>query len=213
MNRLKMHCSRALPLTLVAWAMLVPPALAAERPAADPVAAVTASSQRVQAIVAAATDQPSMVARIRAEMTTLVDYRAFAQRALKKGWPALSTEQQDRFVASFERLLMNTYAKRFKPGVAFRLEVRGSTRLGDGDPATATVLTTLHGDKAAADVDYLFAALPDAGCKLAWRCVDITIDEASLALGWRKRFQKVLDKDGFEALIEKIDANAKKAAE
>lgn len=203
---------RTLFAAIVIVALAAASAHAADRGPGDPADTVKASTERIQKIVSGAADHAKMLADLQAEMASIVDYDAFAKRTLKKGWPGLDAAQRARFVASFKQLLINTYARRFKPGTTFRLEMRGTTTFRDGDPASATVKTTIHGDKAAADVDYLFQALPDADGKLTWRGVDITIDEASMALGWRKRFTRLLNDKGFDALITKIDAVATKAS-
>ena len=48
------------------------------------------------------------------------------------------------------------------------------------------------------------------GSSVAWRAVDITIDEVSMARNWRGQFRRILDRDGFDVLIQKIEKKANK---
>ncbi|MDP6946604.1 MAG: ABC transporter substrate-binding protein [Myxococcota bacterium] len=182
-------------------------AQAAPRPAGDPLVQVKSATARIVDIARAATEQGAMVRQIEGVMAEVVDFQGFSARTLKGRWEGLSTEQRSRFVTAFRGLVISTYAKRFKPGATFRVSYRGPTTYGDAP--TANVKTTIHGDKAAADVDYLFAPAT-LGAGVQWRAIDITVDEVSMARNWRTQFRRILDRDGFDVLVGKIEKKAAK---
>lgn len=197
-------CTRACALTLVLATSLVTSAAHAAPPAGDPADRVREVSKAISDLAAGATDHGKMVADIQSVLAGMIDYDAFSARTLKGTWETLAEADRARFKDKFTALVTNTYAKRFKVGARFRVELRGATEWTGGAKDRAKVRTTVHGDKAAADVDYLFLA-SEAGGQLAWRAYDIIVDEVSMALNWRKQFKRIIDKQGFEALLHKID--------
>ena len=178
------------------------PLVAAPRPSGDPMGQVKAATTRLAEVAKEARDQVAMTAAMEAVMADVVDFEGFSARSLKGAWPGLKPAQRQRFVAAFRGLVMGTYAKRFKPGATFSVSYRGETTYTDAP--MATVKTTLHGEKAAADVDYLFAPATVEG-GVTWRAVDIVIDEVSMARNWRGQFKRILERDGFDVLIAKIE--------
>ncbi len=173
---------------------------------ADPKADVDATYKRILEATAKAPDQATLLTEVATHMDGLLDYDAFAKRTLKTTWPTLDEAQRARFVESFKKLIIKTYAKRFKPKTNFEVSYRGETVIKGEKRDKAVVKTTVAGKKAAADVDYSFA-LTDKG----WRAYDITIDDVSMSLNWRRQFEKIVKKSGFDALLAKIDKKVAKA--
>lgn len=194
-------------LALVAFALAAGPALAAERPDGDPKGTIEAIYKAIEKLASESESQDQIVAGLTGEMDKLVDYTAFSERTLKGTWEDLSEENRTRFMDLFKKLVVKVYAKRFKPKTEFRVEYRGETKkVGD---TMMNVRTTVHGKKIAADVDYLF--LPSKqGEALEWRVTDIVIDEVSMALNWRTQFGRIIKKQGFDALLDKIKSRVEK---
>jgi len=180
---------------------------ATTRPPGDPTEQVKQATTRLAEVAKGARDQAALTAAMEVVMADIVDFEGFSARSLKGAWAGLTSPQQERFVVAFRGLVMGTYAKRFKPGATFRVSYRGETTYTEAP--LATVRTTIHGEKAAADVDYLFAPV-SVGKGVAWRAVDIVIDEVSMARNWRGQFKRILARDGFDALVTKIEKKAAK---
>src|SRR5690606_501533 len=109
----------------------------------------------------------------------------------------------------FRELIIQTYAKRFKPQSAFLVSYRGDVLYKGADKDEAKVRTTIKSDRVAADVDYYMSLVPapaGAGAARSWQAYDFEIDGASMALSWRRQFERIIASDGFDRLIEKIDA-------
>jgi phospholipid transport system substrate-binding protein len=156
-----------------------------------------------------ATTQEELTTRLTAELDGFIDYQAFSARTLKTSWSTLTPAQQATFMDRFKRLVVRTYVKKFQPKTEFTVERRGDVKYEDGSRNEATVMTTVRGKKVAADVDYIVRW--DASGKLGWRAFDIVIDDVSMALNWRKQFEKIIAKEGFDALISRINKKVDKA--
>ncbi len=183
-------------------------ASAADKPAGDPKANVDRAYAVIKQSVDAATTRDKLVEDITGHFDALVDYDAFSKKTLRATWDEITPEQQAKFKALFRRLVIKNYAKRFKPKAQFTVSYRGDTVFAD-DGAKAEVKTTVAGEKAAADVDYLFEPVKVGG-KLEWRAGDIVVDGVSMAINWRGQFSKIVKKSGFDALLERIEKQVNK---
>jgi len=163
----------------------------------------------VKKAAAEATDRDGLVTKVLGYLDSFIDYEGFSERTLKATWPTLTAAQKVTFKDRFKRLVIRTYAKRFTPGVEFTVTYRGEPTFTNDAKTEARVKSTVRNDKIGADVDYLLV-LSTVGDVVAWRAIDIVIDDVSMALNWRKQFERIVAKDGFAALIAKIDAKIAK---
>ena len=178
------------------------PVMAAE--AGDPREVVASNYKDLAAKTEAAATHEDIVSALKTMLAGIVNYDQFAARTLKGVWKGLKATDKDRFKDKFTRLVIKTYAKRFKPKTKFSVTFRKDTEWLDEARTAATVFTVVAGAKVSADVDYLFKPTQIAGAQV-WRAADIVIDGVSMALNWRKSFRRIVNRDGFEALLARID--------
>jgi phospholipid transport system substrate-binding protein len=202
-------------LSLASLLVLATPALAAApaapaaealapRPAGDPREVVAKTSGQIVTIAHQAKDQASMLVEMTKVLDVMLDYDTFAEKTLKGSWETLSPQDRQRFIEKFKQLIIKVYAKRFKPGVQFTVTDRGATKWTDAGKREGEVKTVISGNRVTADVDYRFGVARADG-KSEWRASDIVIDGVSMMLNWRTQFRTVIQKQGFEALLTKID--------
>ncbi len=178
-------------------------AFAAEPP--PPKARIDAIYGHIKQAAATAATQEELTTSVTAELDTFINYEAFSARTLKVSWPGLTPAQKATFIDRFKRLVIRTYAKKFQPKSEFAVEYRGEAAFTNVDKTDASVKTTVRGKKdVAADVDYLLGYVDVSGIK-SWRAYDIIVDEVSMALNWRQQFEKIIQKEGFDSLIAKIN--------
>ncbi len=163
------------------------------------------TSGRVARLVKGAEEASSLRASLDTLLGEIVDFRRFGQRTLSGHWEGLNATERERFEQAFRALVLSLYAKRFTPGMVFTTSLRGSPERLEAD--RVKVFTTVSGPKAGADVDYelSYAARP---AQAAWRVSDLVIDGVSMVQNWRNAFKRILDRDGFEALVTKIERRA-----
>jgi len=149
-------------------------------------------------VIDSATDE-EMRRKARDVMEKFVDFEAFGKLCLAKRWKTLTGEQQKLYLSEFKTLLQKTYLRRFKRGQQFTVEFRGDTRFSKrGD--RAEVKTELTSVDVGADVDYRFHKRKEG----SWKVYDIVVDDVSVMRNYRRAFTRVLKKEGFPALIEKM---------
>lgn len=170
--------------------------------------------ERVYTSIAEATatveTQDELVAALTTTLDDLMDYEAFARRTLRTSWPDLTKEQRATFMDRFKRLVVVVYAKRFKPRTAFEVEWRGDGVLYREDAKNqAKVLTTIKGKSLTAQVDY-YCTLGGTAAKDRWFVYDFEIDGVSMALNWRRQFERIIKSEGFDALIARIETRVER---
>lgn len=179
--------------TLLMVALFAPSAFAQPTPKAR----VDTVYGHIKKAAETAETQDKLIELVTGELDTFIDYEAFSARTLKTSWPKLTEAQRATFIDRFKRLIIKTYAKKFQPKTVFTIEHRGEAP----DKESGVIIkTTVRGTKVAADVDY-HLVVGKAGPK----AIDIVIDEVSMALNWRKQFERIIAKDGFDALITRIN--------
>ena len=200
------HLRVTLCLSVTALLVLVMPVHAGAPPDA-PRALVTDASSRIVELAKRIETQSALNQAVTEVLSEIVDFPAFSARTLKGHWGGLTEPQRVRFNKAFRALILSVYTKRFKPGMDFSVTFRGATEKVDA--SHATVRTTLHGPKVGVDVDYEMHAVKVAG-SLSWRVIDLTIDEVSMVRNWRRSFVSIMERDGYEVLVTKIEKRARR---
>ena len=114
-------------------------------------------------------------------------------------WSGLSEAQRKDLVDAFGRMSIGTFAERFNGYSGERFEVTGEQ---DGPRGAVLVRNRLvKNDGKAVEINYLMKQFGDR-----WRAVDVYLDSkfSELAIK-RSEYSSVIQNEGFDALIKKID--------
>ena len=142
-------------------------------------------------------------ARIGQELTTIVDYPEMGRLTLGTRWGEITDSQKTEFTGLLRAMVVNTYVRRFKPGTAIEISYAAAPKaLTQGK---VQVQTTIKVKKTSADVHY--DLLPRAG---QWAVYDILVDDASQVQTYRQSFKKILDKEGWPGLMQRMRKAAEK---
>lgn len=187
---------------------VAPPENGAGEPAAAPdPAAPRVPIERLYAALddvmarAAALDFAGRYAALAPVVASSYDVPFMAQLILGSAWRGLAPEQQARWVESFTRFTVSTYADRFD-GANVRFEVGALEAAAGG---TRLVRTTLYPkDDEPVKLDYRVREAAEG-----WRIVDVylngTVSELALR---RSEYSALLKRAGFDALLAAIEAKS-----
>ncbi|MEM1029955.1 MAG: ABC transporter substrate-binding protein [Myxococcota bacterium] len=153
--------------------------------------------------------QPKTAAR-QSQLKSMFDdifaYDVLAKKSLgKEEWTKRSAEERKRFSDLLTRLVRNNYRRNLENMLNYEISY-----VGEENKGSTTVVRTLakHGsDDREPDVHIDFRVMKVAG---RWRVVDLITEEASLVKTYRSQFLRIIRKDGFEALITKMQKKADK---
>ena len=128
------------------------------------------------------------------------DFPAMARLSIGGRWKDLTPEQQAKFVDTFTRLSVATYAGRFTGYSGEKFEIVGE------EPSTqGTVLVRTRvvlPEKEPVQLDYRLRSGAEG-----WRVIDVFLDGTVSELALRRsEYSALLDRDGFEGLLSALDA-------
>ncbi len=134
------------------------------------------------------------------------DLVKIARIVVGREWKQLSEEQQTRLVDAFSHLSVSTYAYNFKQYDREQFKFLGQEETTRGGVIIHSVLL-IPSDK---DVkfDYMLKKKGDK-----WKIINIIANGVSDLALRRSEYTSVLKRQGFEALIDKIDSKSKSYAE
>lgn len=145
--------------------------------------------------------------KLEPSVTSRLDLNKIARVVVGKEWEKLSPEQQKTLVDVFSRLSISSYAHNFKDfgGESFTIDSVKETSKGGGVVVYAHL--SIPNDK---DVQFEYHLKEQ---DKDWRIINIVANGVSDLALKRSEYTSILQKDGFDALIakinEKIDTYAK----
>lgn len=129
----------------------------------------------------------------------MLDYNALAEASLGSEWAARSDAEKAQFTDLLKQLVQKAYERNLKKILGFDVQYTGESA-EDG----AVMVKTQSKSKTDArtePIEIVFK-MADKGGK--WKVVDIVTEGVSLVGSYRSQFTKIIKKDGFPALIQKM---------
>lgn len=136
--------------------------------------------------------------RLRGAVLPLFDFPEMARRSLGAHWRRRTPEQREEFTTLFTRLLERTYASRISAYQGQRVHFLAE-RVDGRYAQVDTRIVDREGRKF--DVDYRLHRSGDPG---GWRIYDVVIADISLVNNYRAQFNRVINRNSFEALMERL---------
>jgi phospholipid transport system substrate-binding protein len=137
-------------------------------------------------------------AEVRKIAEGIFDYPDTARRALGPHWNARSPQEQEEFVKLFADLLDRAYISKIELYQGERVRYVGET--ADGDEATVkTVIATKKSSEI--PVDYRLHRRDGR-----WLVYDVIIEGVSLVSNYRTQFNKIVQTESYDALVQRLRA-------
>ena len=169
---------------------------------AGPRQEVERALQQVTTILESDLEVGDKVERLRAVVVPLFDLSEMARRSLGRHWRRRTPEQREEFTRLFSRLLERTYASRITSYDSQRVYVVGEEIDGRFAQVESRIV-----DRAGRrfDMDY---RLHRTGSPGAWRIYDVVVEDISLVNNYRAQFNRVIDRESYESLVERLRSQA-----
>jgi len=142
---------------------------------------------------------PEAQKKIDAVFDEMLDYGALAEASLGPEWAPRSDAEKAEFTDLLKKLVRNAYTKNLKKITGFDVDYLGEDA-GDGG---AMVVKTKSKPKDPRDepVEINFKVVQKDG---KWKVQDIITEGVSLVQSYRSQFTKIIKKDGWPALLQKM---------
>jgi phospholipid transport system substrate-binding protein len=129
----------------------------------------------------------------------MLDYQALAEASLGDEWAARSDAEKAQFSDVLKQLVRKAYEKNLKKTAKFQIDYTGEEAGAGG-----TLVKTKATDASNAREEPIEISFKMAQAGGAWKVQDIITEGASLVRNYRVQFTKIVKKDGFPALIKKM---------
>jgi len=129
-----------------------------------------------------------------------LDFESLARRSLGKNWETRTDAEKAEFKKVFRQLIQQNYLDQIHKKADYEITYDGE----EVEEAKATVNTTVKakskkGEEAETSLVYKMKKVKDK-----WVVFDIVTDEVSLVQNYKSQFTKIINKDGYKVLIQKI---------
>jgi phospholipid transport system substrate-binding protein len=130
---------------------------------------------------------------------SFLDYQELAKRSLAKHWEKLTPKQREEFVETLRELVERSYLKQVHGNANYNIKYDKEEKNGSEATVTATLNTVARGKKTKIALEY----------KMLWKeghwvVYDVVTDEQSMLENYRAEFNKIINRDGFDALLKKM---------
>jgi len=141
--------------------------------------------------------------QVRKVAENIFDYPDTARRSLGQHWNGRTPEQQQEFVKLFADILDRAYVSKIDLYQGERVQYTGETI--DGNEAT---VKTMIAAKQGSDIPVDYRMHMKNG---RWAVYDVIIEGVSLVSNYRTQFNKVIQTESYDALVQRL--RAKEVAE
>jgi phospholipid transport system substrate-binding protein len=131
----------------------------------------------------------------------IIDFEAMSREALGATYDTVSTERRTEFVDLFSTIVRDQSLNKLD---IYRAKVTYKTIDVEGNEARVETLAEL--DNVRTPVNYEMAYEGDE-----WVITDMEIDDVSTASSYNRQFQRIINKKGFESLMESLRKRAERA--
>ena len=123
------------------------------------------------------------------------NYRQMVMRSLAKNWDSRSDQERTKFILLFKSLLENSYASKLEAYRDEKIKYTGEVIKGK----YALVKTEVVRPSSTIGVDYKL--IQENG---DWLVYDFVIEGVSMIRNYRSQFTKIIRKDSYEILVQKL---------
>jgi phospholipid transport system substrate-binding protein len=130
-----------------------------------------------------------------------LDYNELARRSLARHWDTITPKQRAEFTETLRQLVERSYLKQVHGGGGPNYNIKYEKEEKAGNEATvdATLHTVSRGKKVEIALQYKML-----GKDGKWVVYDVVTDEQSMLENYRAEFNKIIAKDGFDALVKRM---------
>jgi len=137
--------------------------------------------------------------QVRKVAENIFDYPDTARRALGPHWNGRTPEQQQEFVKLFADILDRSYVSKIDLYQGERVQYTGETT----DGSEATVKTLIAAPKQSTDIPVDYRMHLKSG---RWVVYDVIIEGVSLVSNYRTQFNKIIQTESYDALVQRLRA-------
>jgi phospholipid transport system substrate-binding protein len=126
------------------------------------------------------------------------DYTAMTRTAVGMHWKDLNSQQQQDITQAFTAFLRDSYISRIQDFSVDSVNYLGESDLGNGNTEVKTSIQQSGGQS---PVQINYSLRKENG---KWLIYDVAVDNISIAANYRNQFNRVINNQGFDALLSDL---------
>ena len=136
---------------------------------------------------------------VRKVVGSFLDYGELARRSLARHWDTITPKQRTEFVDTLRQLVERSYLRQVHSSPNYNIKYEKEAKDGEEATVNATLNTVSRGKKVAVALEYHM--LWKGG---HWVVYDVLTDDQSMLENYRAEFNKIITKESFDALLNKM---------
>lgn len=146
-----------------------------------------------------AAEEARRSAEVASVMNDLLDYEELAKRALSDHWATLDGAKKTEFVRLLRGLVERNYQNSLRSTLDYEVSYLGEQQAATGIVVRTTARSRRQRRAPEVSIDYTLIRIGDK-----FRVVDIATDGVSLVRNYRSQFNRIINRDGFDALLTRM---------
>ncbi|MDD9942364.1 MAG: ABC transporter substrate-binding protein [Myxococcales bacterium] len=146
-----------------------------------------------------AADKAARETALTQKLSALLDYGELSRRALKDHWETLSNAQRSEFTKLLSQLVERNYQQNLASTIDYKVAYSATETRGEELLVQTRVRSAKNRRAPELTIDYTL--LGDAS---GLRVCDVVTDGVSLVANYRSQFNRIIRKQGFSGLIERM---------
>lgn len=133
-------------------------------------------------------------------LNQLLDYDSLSEAALSDHWETRSEEQRTQFVSLLRQLVERNYENNLERILEYEVSYDDERRRGERTIVTTSARSRTQRRQPPVEIEY---TMRRDGRR--WRVVDVTTDGVSMVRNYREQFNRIIDRDGWDELIARME--------
>lgn len=150
-------------------------------------------------------EEKKLAEQVTASVRDFLDVEELGRLALRDHWKTLPAEQQQEFMTLLRTLIEKNYIKGLRANLEYQVVYVSESKKDDSIVVRTEVKTKRRGRPYTVGIDYVLRK-DERGL----RAYDVVTDGVGLVENYRAQFNKLINKHGFEGLLERMRKKADK---
>ncbi len=143
--------------------------------------------------------EKKLASQVTRSVRDFLDIETLGQRAMRDHWAKLSAGQRREFVQLLRELVEANYIKALRANVNYEVKYLGEKPDGDQLLVQTEVEAKRRGRPRSIAIDYVLSREGQG-----WRAFDVVTDGVGLVENYRSQFNKIIARDGFAGLMDRM---------
>ena len=151
---------------------------------------------------------PAREQRVGVILDSMIDYEDLARRSMESHWDDLTASQRKEFTGLLKQLVQRSYERNIKGILDWNVEYLDEEPSEPGVTVHSRATSKSNPRAEPVTIDYRIQKTSER-----FRVYDIVTEGSSLVNNYKNQFNRILQKDGFDALIRRMKAKIDQGGE